>query len=529
MKVYINCPGNAETGGIESLIQLCDTINNLGGEGIMIWGPRYNGELDPWIHPKYKHYNTKESFEVEDISENVIVYPEIWSDKIDTYKNIKKCIWWLSVDNNQDKFKDFSNPNITHFYQSNYALDYLRRNGAIKYLPLYDYISKKYILKSKNPTIKSNIVCFNPSKGYEVTSQLISRNPDITFVPLVNMSEDEVISTLKKSKIYIDFGHHPGKDKFPREAALMDNIIISGIKGSAMFYNDLPIDSTKYKFNLDEIESASKTIEECLNNYSEKIKDFKLYKNIILNQKDESINQVKQNFLIGKENNEKEIIDRSIASDLGENVYILNEKIKKIKNGVLVDLGVRAGYSSEIMLIDSGERKNKVFGVDVDFSQLMDQLKYNTNYNSILGDSVTVGKNWKGNIDFLFVDTFHIKDQVMCELFYWYPHLKIGSVIAFHDSNWPDGKRDTYGGIQWGRVEEGIMEFFGINSLNYEDEFIKVENYPGSWGMTFVTIKNIKDYRNSQNWRDVFDNRNKLIGMFWNEENSKELEIDLYI
>jgi hypothetical protein len=89
--------------------------------------------------------------------------------------------------------------------------------------------------------------------------------------------------------------------------------------------------------------------------------------------------------------------------------------------------------------------------------------------------------------------------------------------------------RDTYGGIQWGRVEEGIMEFFGIDSLTYEDEFIKVENYPESYGMTFVTIKKRKDYTKSENWEEVFQNRNNLISMFWNENNIGEIEIELTI
>jgi hypothetical protein len=111
------------------------------------------------------------------------------------------------------------------------------------------------------------------------------------------MSRDEVIDTLKKSKIYIDFGYHPGKDRFPREAALTNNCVISGFRGSAMLYNDVPIDPLKYKFNLNELESVADRIKDCLENYDERIKDFSLYKSVITNQKEEFINQVKQIFL----------------------------------------------------------------------------------------------------------------------------------------------------------------------------------------------------------------------------------------
>jgi hypothetical protein len=120
---------------------------------------------------------------------------------------------------------------------------------------------------------------------------------DVNFIPLVNMSEDDVIFNLKKSKVYIDFGHHPGRDRFPREAVLNNNIIITNFRGSALFYNDIPIHPVKYKFESNDILDLCGSIKSSLENYSEKIKDFKLYKSMILNQKDEFIIQVKQNFI----------------------------------------------------------------------------------------------------------------------------------------------------------------------------------------------------------------------------------------
>jgi hypothetical protein len=162
----------------------------------------------------------------------------------------------------------------------------------------FDFINDNFIKQSLNNIYsKEDIVCFNPKKGYECTSQIMNFIPDVKFVPLVNMSRDQVIDTLKKSKIYIDFGYHPGKDRFPREAALMDNIVIVGFRGSAMFYNDMPIDPTQYKFDMNNLLEVSYRIKECLTKYDEQIKDFNLYKNIILNQKEEFANQAKQIFL----------------------------------------------------------------------------------------------------------------------------------------------------------------------------------------------------------------------------------------
>ena len=180
------------------------------------------------------------------------------------------------------------------------------------------------------------------------------------------------------------------------------------------------------------------------------------------------------------------------------------------------------------MLIDSHINNNKVFGIDVDFSTLNESVRLNPNYTTILGDSSTVGKYWDVKISGLFIDTFHIKEQVLSELYFWYNHVEEGGFIAFHDTNWPENKHDVYGGITWDRVEEGIKLFFNVDSLNYEDEYIKMSNYPESWGMTIVEIKNKKNYIfELPNWGVIMDRRNILINLFWNQENKKNVKIDL--
>ena len=216
--------------------------------------------------------------------------------------------------------------------------------------------------------------------------------------------------------------------------------------------------------------------------------------------------------------------------DLGTNVDYLYNIASKYKNTIFVDLGVCFGVSSEIMLLDSQTNNNKVFGVDVDFSWLNPSVNNHPNYTKILGDSSTVGKYWDKKISGLFVDTFHIKEQVLSELYFWYPNIEEGGFIAFHDTNWPDGKHDEYGDIKWDRVEEAVKSFFNVDSLNYEDEFIKMNNYPESWGMTIVEIKKKKDYISEfNNWNEVFNKRNHLISFFWNEENKSDIKIDLVL
>ena len=57
--------------------------------------------------------------------------------------------------------------------------------------------------------------------------QIIMSNTDIKFVPLINYGINELIEILLKSKIYVDFGFHPGVDYLAREAAILKNCVIS--------------------------------------------------------------------------------------------------------------------------------------------------------------------------------------------------------------------------------------------------------------------------------------------------------------
>jgi hypothetical protein len=289
-KVYINIPAQAIAGGVESLFQLADAINNTGGESIVLWDIPYH---DP-IPEKYKHYNIQHSTEVEDISDNWIIYPEVWTEKLGTYKNMKNAIWWLSVDNNHGKFQDFSNSEVTHFYQSFYALDFLQKNGAEKYLPLFDYIHEKYTDSVYEISSKKNIVIYNPVKGMEITHQIRNLNSDIKFVPIYGMDETQIIELLKTSKVYIDFGHHPGRDRIPRESAILGNCVITNSNGSSGFYNDIPIDK---KFKSSNFEEIGNLIRNCFENFESVINEYSIYRSSIKNQKEQLYNLCKQYFI----------------------------------------------------------------------------------------------------------------------------------------------------------------------------------------------------------------------------------------
>lgn len=315
--IYIACPGNVETGGTELLHQLSNILSYKFNLDNRIYYHTYNSKVDP-VGDRFKKYNAKYVFEVTDVEEDFLIVPEISTELLNNYSKISKCVWWLSVDNYfkafpKNKIKnflkfilgrakkkfDFKNKDITHFVQSHYAGKFLESNGINNYYFLSDYLNKDFlkeevVYKSVN---RENIVLYNPKKGFEFTKEIISysviNGKSFQFVPLQNLTPAEIIDLGKKAKVYIDFGQHPGKDRFPREAAILGCAVITGLKGSAKYFEDIKIDS-KYKFRDtdDKIQEIVELIETCMKDYDKIIGDFFEYREYIKSEYKIFVNEV---------------------------------------------------------------------------------------------------------------------------------------------------------------------------------------------------------------------------------------------
>ena len=197
---------------------------------------------------------------------------------------------------NNYSIRELVNLDVLNCYQSEYAQYHLINLGFKRTMPLTDFINLSF-LKEKVRYSKENTVLYNPKKGLKFTQKLIQSAPHIHWIPLENKNRDELSHLFKTSKIYIDFGHFPGKDRMPREAVISDCCIITGIKGAARFYEDVSIPS-KYK-----IEQINKNIpiiisliESIFLNYEESIKDFEIYRQMILSERGLFEQQVKNIF-----------------------------------------------------------------------------------------------------------------------------------------------------------------------------------------------------------------------------------------
>ena len=238
------CPGGVVTGGPEAQHQLVDMANEISpGSGFVCYTPF--GERHEVPEP-YRTYDTPVIGRHEIPDDAFIVIPEIWPDLIHDFS--QPCaFWWLSVDN----FWDWSGDTDTvrkaavQLVQSEYARRHLAQTLGMNALMLTDYINTSY---DSTGVFKLRRVAVNPTKGAELIEEFRGRFPDIEVVELAGMSREQVRAELASSAVYIDFGHHPGRDRLPREAAVCETVVMTTRLGAAANPIDVPIRDW-YKFD----------------------------------------------------------------------------------------------------------------------------------------------------------------------------------------------------------------------------------------------------------------------------------------
>jgi len=316
-KFIIVSPSHIATGGTELLQQLCAQLQEFGCNAYMYYPEPY--ENSP-VQQKFGSYGNPSVKYVEDVEKTILIVPETRIDMLYHFHKINKIIWWLSVDNYYGAFKettclfkklyrkikDIRNnemfKQVFHLVQSEYAKKFLIEEKRIQYKNiayLSDYLNESFVESAYSGTItKENIILYNPRKGYEFTKKIIEDVDEYQWLPLQNLTREQMIELLQRSKVYIDFGNHPGKDRIPREAAICGCCVITGKQGAANNNKDVPI-GNKYKFddNIGSIAAIHQAISECIEKYDDAILDFQQYRNIICNERARFKSDVKRLFV----------------------------------------------------------------------------------------------------------------------------------------------------------------------------------------------------------------------------------------
>ena len=320
MKKIQVCCTRSVTGGPELLHQLVDQLRKNGHDATIVYLPI--GE--PFECPEpYRVYDAPQS-QLQDETGVLVIVPEVATATLRMLRHASRAVWWLSVDNylcvkRESPSKDVywrykslllqrrlplrSLRKFHHFAQSHYALEFLGKAG-IKAFPLTDYLGAAHLEQAvRPPPAKKDIIIYNPKKGVGLTKMLREANPDMQFVAIEHMTSQQVAELLASAKLYIDFGHHPGKDRLPREAAMAGCCVITGRRGAAANAIDVSI-AEKYKLDersSDFLAAFRKQALAVLGDYENRRSDFDSYRMRIRAEKKLFIQQVEELFGVAQQ------------------------------------------------------------------------------------------------------------------------------------------------------------------------------------------------------------------------------------
>lgn len=329
---YVLYPKGVRTGGPEALHQLVHTMRHLGLDAYLVPA---DDTRDSAPVSEYVMYDAPERPTIEDRPGNGVIVPEIYWDRIKELDHATPYLWWLSIDSSPifkeqrqleiwervtlspkarikramailSKLPDrryIKDPEIVHLAQSDYAHSFLSTRVGISASILSDYINMGDLPRVEVPgrSARTPQIAFNPAKGGEITQRIVAGSPKhLQWKPIVGMPRTEVVATLQNSAIYLDMGHHPGRDRMPREAAMCGALTLVANRGAGAFMGDVPIPNDhKISLQGDFIEETVIRILSMQSNLESEIQKQAFYRSIIRSSREQFVQEVSDIFVAG--------------------------------------------------------------------------------------------------------------------------------------------------------------------------------------------------------------------------------------
>jgi hypothetical protein len=237
-------------GGVEALHQLVYTANSIEpGVAALCYWPFSARFRTP---DRYRKYQNPEISCGSIPRRALVVLPEIYPELANVLPH-RCALWWLSVDNfGAHRQRDISRIDL-HLCQSHYAWEHTV--GLGDRLMLTDWVEVETVTCERVPR-----VVVNPAKDAGLMKPALEGAP-FDVVRLTGLSESDAAKVLWSSMVYVDFGHHPGRDRIPREAALAGCAVLSTRLGAAKYVEDMPLPNWSF---FDSVEELRRTIDHIL-------------------------------------------------------------------------------------------------------------------------------------------------------------------------------------------------------------------------------------------------------------------------
>ncbi len=298
-KVLIVCPALTRTGGPEALHQLGRALLDRGQDAAMVyvaddeaWFSFGDGGAEvpalPGLMPDaYAPYAVPRATMIPDAADVAVVVPEIWPWLVRRFRRAAVHLWWLSVDNGVERLRAAGGlaalgGRCVHLCQSRYALDWLAARG-VRGAMLSDYTAPAMAVRPEELAGRREARVLFAPRGRAFALWLRERVPEVEWRELAGLAPEAVRELFLTSRLYVDFGAHPGRDRMPREAAMLGCCVMTGRRGAAGNSVDVAIPD-RYKFG--ETWLAARAVRRLVREYPARVGDFATYRAAIAGERE---------------------------------------------------------------------------------------------------------------------------------------------------------------------------------------------------------------------------------------------------
>lgn len=268
---------NKQMGGPEALHQLAQIMRQLGldarlmvlqrpddiriADGVITQPSRIAERVVPDYASAYPQYEPVYTQRFELADDALVILPETRAEMIGMFAPSSVALWWLSVHNGfyrgarlreDEPFRKrvFESGEVLHFHQTEHARRMLIHFKTAEIYPLVDYTDPLFTRLQPAGPNSGAAIAFNPAKGEMHYAPFFAAHPEFTPLPIRGMTKAQVLDTLSQTRIFVEFGHNPGKDRMPREAACAGAVVVARLEGGSVHFDDTPIPSG-HKFDND--------------------------------------------------------------------------------------------------------------------------------------------------------------------------------------------------------------------------------------------------------------------------------------
>ncbi len=322
--IIICCPGNVITGGVNSLHNLCKALTANHYNAYMYYVDADETVLNDFQITSYQvnriHY-------LNDSHDTLVVVPETMISLILQLQKAQKVVYWLgltyyfknptwrfpfnlklirkliacrsydgyssgSLEITKRRLNEFAkshlnlwNGNVIHISNSHFVGNYCRQKGSPHTYVLHNPIRQEFYTHQLNFKNREKLILFGPKTPQKIIRRLKKHLPEFSIIRLKKIPFNRVVELMSKAVIFAEFGNYSGRDRMPREAAMLGCNIFMNTRGTAAFEDDYNI-PREYTIadSPDNILIILQQLTNCALNYKDHIVNFGDFRNQLIEE-----------------------------------------------------------------------------------------------------------------------------------------------------------------------------------------------------------------------------------------------------